>query len=187
MAEVGEGGGGEGAGFGVGEVGDDLVEGFEIVDGAEVVGQEQGGGVGLLEDVGELVSAVAGIEADDHDAEARGGVLSDEPERTIGQPDRQRAPATESERGQARGKGIHAPPEVRERDPLVSEDDGLAGAVALGHGGQHLVGRRLRERVEARGRDHRRPAVVIITTRTGERITLRRTIIRRARRLAAWS
>ncbi len=127
------------------------MEGFEVVDGAEVVGEEEGGGVGLGEDVGQLVGAVAGVEGDDDDAEAGGGVLGDEPQRAIGKPDRQRVGAAQAEGGEAGGEGVDAPAEIGEGDALVTEDDGLAGGVALGHGGQHLVGGGLVERVRRHG------------------------------------
>jgi len=148
---LGERGAGELARYRVGQLGDHFVQSLEIVDGAEMVGEQEGGGVGLMQDVGELAGAVAGVEGDDHEAQARGGVLGDEPQRAVGEPDRQRVTAAEAEGGKAVGEGVDTRAKVGEGDARAAEHDGRSRAVTLRHCDQHLVRGRLGEGIRRHG------------------------------------
>ena len=130
---------GELAGDGRGQLGDHLVQGLEVVDRAQVVGEEQRGGAGLAEDVAELVSAIAGVERHHHDAQARRRILGDEPARPVGEPDAERIATSQTEGDEAGGEGVHAGQEVGEGDPLGTEHHRLAVAVAGSDGREQIV------------------------------------------------
>ena len=137
------------------ELGHHLVQHLEVVDRAEMIGDQQRGGARLPEDVGELVGAVARVERDDDDPEAGARELRDVPQRTVGQPDAQPVALGEAERGQPGREDVDAREERAERDALVAEGDRLAVALAGGHGGQHPVGGRLREGARPHGYSRR--------------------------------
>ena len=72
---------------------------------AAVQREEQRHGVGLAQDVRQLVRAIARVEGHHDHAEAGRRVLGDEPERPVGQPDGQGVALPETESGQAAGEG----------------------------------------------------------------------------------
>ena len=132
VAQLGKARATELAGHGVGQLGQHLLERVEVIDRTESIGEEQRRRVRLTENVGELVGAIARIERDDDQPEAGRGVLRDEPQRSIRQPDGQRVAPAETERLQTARESARAITEVREAEPLVAEDDRLARAVTRG-------------------------------------------------------
>ncbi|OLD30869.1 MAG: hypothetical protein AUI49_08065 [Candidatus Rokubacteria bacterium 13_1_40CM_2_68_13] len=95
-----------------------------------MIGQQQRARPGLAEDVGELVTAVARIQGDDHGAEPRAGELGDEPRRPVGQPDAHLVAAADPDGGQPSRQPTRAVAELAERHALVGEDDRLAGGMS---------------------------------------------------------
>ena len=134
------------------------MERLEVIDVGEMVGQQQSDGVGLSEDVGELVSLVARVQADDHNAEPGGGELGDVPGGTIGEPDGELVVGAKPEGGEAGGQRVDALEEVGEGEALLAEHDGLARTVAARHRRKHPVRGGLvewiRRQRDACGREH---------------------------------
>ena len=125
------------AGHRGGELGEHLAQDLEEVDRAEVIREEEGGGVGLLEDIGELVGLVARVQRHHHGAHQRAAVLGEEPGRTVGEPHRDLVvlPHAQREEGPREAPGLA--PERGVGQPPIGGDEGLAVREARGHLGQH--------------------------------------------------
>ena len=70
---------------------------------AEAAGQEQAADAGLIEDVFQLVGLVGGIDVDQDGADARRGVLDDDPLVAVGGPDADAVARLHAEGQQVRG------------------------------------------------------------------------------------
>jgi hypothetical protein len=135
------------AGHGIAQLRDHRVQDLEVIHGAEVIGDEQGGRVGLAKDIGELAGSVARVQRDDDDAELGRRILRDEPERAVGQPDGERVALDEAEGGQAAREGVHAVAEPGERDALAAEHDRLTVRMVARRPREHVVHGGVGERV----------------------------------------
>jgi hypothetical protein len=149
--EAGEVGGAERPRLGVRELGKHLTERLEVVHGSEMVGEQEGGGVRLAQDVRELVGLVAGVEGDHHRAGQRTAVLGEEPLGPIRQPDGHGLAAADAEPDQRAGEALRLAPEGRVGDTTVGRDDRLALGPARRRHGEEIRRRRVDERV---GRGH---------------------------------
>ena len=102
-----------------------FVEDVAVVGARIVLAQEEGADARLLQDVAQFVRAVGGIDVDQHDAGARGGVLQQDPLDAVAGPDADAVAGRESQAGEsardARDFAIQLAP--GEADVLVADDE----------------------------------------------------------------
>jgi len=91
-----------------------------------MIGQQQRARLGLAQDVGQLVGAVARVQRDDDGTEPRACVLGDEPRRPIRQPDGDGVAGADADGGESAGQRARALAQIGEGQALVGEDDRFA-------------------------------------------------------------
>src|SRR5437867_13439958 len=116
VAELGKSRAREFAGDRRGQLGQYLMERLEVIDSAEVVGDEERLRLRLAEDVPELVRLVARVERDDDGAETRARVLGEEPLGPVREPNRDVLAVADAEGGEAPGEPVPALAELGARD-----------------------------------------------------------------------
>ena len=110
-----------------------------------LIGEDQGGGVRLRQDVRELVGLVARVERHDDGAEPGARLLGDEPGRPVRHPDRDIVPGRDAQRGESARQGRGALAERRVGDALVGRDDRVAIGIPGGDHVEHLAHGRVEE------------------------------------------
>ena len=105
-----------------------IVEDGAIVGAGVALAEEEGADAGLLEDVAELVRAVGGVDVDQDDAGAGGGVLHEDPLDAVAGPDAGAVAGRESEAGESAGDagGFAIEFTPGEADVLMADDEGFA-------------------------------------------------------------
>ena len=105
-----------------------IVEDGAIVGARVALAEEEGADAGLLEDVAEFVRAVGGVDVDEDDAGAGGGVLHEDPLDAVAGPDAGAVAGGESEAGESAGDagGFAIELTPGEADVLMADDEGFA-------------------------------------------------------------
>ena len=105
-----------------------IVEDVAVVGARVALAEEEGADAGLLEDVAEFVRAVGGVDVDQDDAGAGGGVLHEDPLDAVAGPDAGAVAGGESEAGESAGDagGFAIEFAPGEADVLMADDEGFA-------------------------------------------------------------
>ncbi len=105
------------------EVASDLGEHGEVVDPDEGVDHEQGGRLGVIQDIADLVALVAGVHRDDDRADPGDGEVDDDPLRDVRHPQADLVPLLHAELDQPARKPVDLGGELAVRAATVPEDD----------------------------------------------------------------
>ena len=134
VAEVREVGGVQLAGRRFEQLGDELVDHAHVVGGAEAADENQGGELGLLQQVGQLVGAVGGVDVDQDGADLGGGELGQHPLGVVGGPDADVLAFLDADGHQAAGDALHLGVELAVGEPVAGGgvDECFAVGIAVG-------------------------------------------------------
>ena len=118
----------EGERIGVARTVSRVIEDGAIVGAGIALPEEQGADAGFPEDVAEFVRAVGGVDIDEDDAGAGGGVLHEDPLDAVAGPDAGAVAGGESEAGESAGDagGFAIELTPGEADVLMADDEGFA-------------------------------------------------------------
>ena len=137
-------GGGEAPGLAAFQLRRQLPNHVDVPRGLERLGRDQCLAPHGVQRVLQLPRTVGGVDVDEHRAEARGGVLGQNPLQPVGGPDTDTIPLPEAQREQTGRKGFHLPVEVvvAQGSALLRQHHGVARTVAgdrlpqgVGYGG----------------------------------------------------
>ena len=111
-----------------------IFEDGAVVGAGVAFAEEEGADAGLVEDVAKLVGAVGGVDVDEDEAGAAGGVLEEDPLDVVGGPDADAFAGDEAEAGEAAGGAGDFGVEFTPGDAavLMANDEGLAVRDARG-------------------------------------------------------
>ena len=117
-----------------------LVQNLPVVGARIVLAKEQGADAGLLQNVAEFVRAVRGIDVDQDNAGAGGGVLHQDPFDAVAGPDAGAVAGPKSEARESSGDAGDFPIQLLPREPhiLMADDQAVARRKPRGGASQRL-------------------------------------------------